>query len=634
MIPVNRKIGNFEIIRKLARGGMADVYLGRDEESDRTIALKIIEHGTDPDTVDSIEAERCGSALQASLAAIDSRVVQIYETGDADDYFYVSMEYIEGEDLSDLIRRGPLPAAQAVDIGIEICATLEHAHSLERTIDGKSYQGIIHGDIKPRNIRIDTQGQVRLLDFGIAKALSLSRRLTRNEFGSVQYASPERLDSGEVDRSSDLWSVGVVLYEMITGLQPYQAATTERLERMIRSRIPPPPAPDPCPEPLRRILMKSMAPDPGQRYQTAADFAADLLRFRGGGTVLAQPQGVSEATRRTMAANLAADDATRRTVTPEPATDDRTRRTVTPAAAPAAPPALPARSLWKISKRALRGLGILFLAFAAYVGYEIASSYLLYTRGRQLEAQIKTEALTDTDAIWQRWTEMSKGRADSIFLYGPRKAVKQKLAEAAEHVIRLYRLQPLPQKDWERARGYLADALTLDSSDNTVRGELRLCEGQVARIAGTARHNTAMLSDAAQKLNEAQQLMPRSPDPELGLARLYEYGLKDIDKTFLALQEAEKRGYALGNRDKSQLADGYRDRGDRLWYDSRKIQGLPQEKDEVLKAQDDYHRALRLYQEVAPDVNANSNIVRVQNMLAAVEYRLKQVQGVGFRLWP
>ena len=89
VIPVNRKIGNFEIIRKLARGGMADVYLGRDEESDRTIALKIIEHGSDPDTLDSIEAERRGSALQASLAAIDSRVVQIYSAGDADDYFYV-----------------------------------------------------------------------------------------------------------------------------------------------------------------------------------------------------------------------------------------------------------------------------------------------------------------------------------------------------------------------------------------------------------------------------------------------------------------------------------------------------------------------------------------------------------------
>ena len=636
MIPVNRKIGNFEIIRKLARGGMADVYLGRDEESDRTIALKIIEHGTDPDTLDSIEAERRGSALQASLAAIDSRVVQIYSAGDADDYFYVSMEYIEGEDLAEMIRRGPMPVTLAVDIGIEICAALEHAHGLQTTIDGKPCHGIIHGDIKPRNIRIDTQGRVRLLDFGIAKALSLSRRLTRNEFGSVQYASPERLDSGEVDRTSDLWSVGVVIYEMITGLQPYQAATTERLERMIRSRIPPPPAPDPCPEPLRRILMKALASDPEQRYLSAADLTADLIRFRGGGAVLAQVDDAHEATRRTVTANSAPDESTRRTTTHTAATtDDSTRRTVTlPVSQAAVPPALPARSFLKISKRARRTLGILFLVVAVYVGYEIASAYLLYTRGQQLDDQIKTEALTDPDAIWQRWTELSKGHSDSLWLIGPRRAVKQKMVVAADHVIATYRLQTVLQKDWERARGYLAYALTLDSGDNAVRGKLRLCEGQVARIVGTARHNAATLSDAAEKLNEAQQLMPKSPDPELGLARLYEYGLKDIDKTYLALQEAEKRGYALGNRDKSQLADGYRDRGDRLWYDSRKIQGLPQEKDEVVKAEDDYNRSLRLYQEVAPEANANGNIMRVQNMLAAVNYRLKQLQGGGFHLWP
>ena len=637
MIPVNRKIGNFEIIRKLARGGMADVYLGRDEEADRTIALKIIEHGSDADTLDSIEAERRGSALQASLAAIDSRVVRIYDAGDADDYFYVSMEYIEGEDLAETIRRGPIPVTQAVDIGIEICAALEHAHGLQTTIDGKSYHGIIHGDIKPRNIRIDTQGRVRLLDFGIAKALSLSRRLTRNEFGSVQYASPERLDSGDVDRMSDLWSVGVVLYEMVTGLQPYQAATTERLERMIRSRIAPPPAPDPCPEPLRRILMQSMASDPECRYQSAADFAADLIRFRGGGAVLAKAEDGGEATRRTVTANSAPDDSTRRTSAGPAAatTDDSTRRTVTTApAAAAVPPALPARSFLKISKRALRVLGILFLLIAGYVGYEIASVYVLYTRGQQLEDQIKTESLTDTDAIWQRWAELSKGRTESLFLVGPRRAVKQKLVAAADHVIATYRLQTVLQKDWERARGYLADALTLDSGDAFVRGKLRLCEGQVARIVGTARRNAATLSEAAEKFNEAQQLMPKSPDPELGLARLYEYGLKDIDKTYLALEEAQKRGYALGNRDKGQLADGYRDRGDRLWYDSRKIQGLPQEKDEVLKAQDDYNHALRLYQEIAPDANANSNIVRIQNMISAVDYRLKQLQGGGFRLWP
>src|SRR5208337_417560 len=104
------------------------------------------------------------------------------------------------------------------------------------------------------------------------------------------YASPERLDTGEVDAQSDLWSLAVMLYEMATGLQPYQAESTERLERMIRSHIPPPPAPDPCPEPLRRILMKALAPEVGQRYASARDMAEDLEAFRAGGSVRAEAE--------------------------------------------------------------------------------------------------------------------------------------------------------------------------------------------------------------------------------------------------------------------------------------------------------------------------------------------------------
>src|SRR5436189_194900 len=136
-------------------------------------------------------------------------------------------------------------------------------------------------------IEAERRGEVRVLDFGIAKALSLSRRLTRNEFGSVPYASPERLDFGEVNVGSDVWSLAVMLYEMVTGMQPYQAESTERLERMIRSRIPPPPAPDPCPELMRRILVKALEPDHELRYQTAREFTTDLRAFRDGGEVLA-----------------------------------------------------------------------------------------------------------------------------------------------------------------------------------------------------------------------------------------------------------------------------------------------------------------------------------------------------------
>jgi predicted Ser/Thr protein kinase len=317
--PADRRIGKYEIRRKLGRGGMADVYLAEDTETGRAVALKLIEHSADPDSIETIEAERRGAELQARLAGVDRRVVRVYDAGELEHYFHVAMEYVDGEDLAELLRAGPIEVDFAVDTAIAVAETLDNAHNLEASIDGKVFRGVVHGDIKPKNIRIDGRGEVRVLDFGIAKTLSASRKLTRNEFGSVPYASPERLDSGQVNALSDLWSLAVMLYEMVTGVLPYRAETTERLESMIRSRIPPPPAPDPCPEPLRRILMKATAPEAGARYQTARAFAGDLIAFREGAPVAAATEDL-DATRRTARAGM--DDATRRTA---PA-DAETRR--------------------------------------------------------------------------------------------------------------------------------------------------------------------------------------------------------------------------------------------------------------------------------------------------------------------
>lgn len=620
VIPERRKVGRYEILRKLGRGGMADVYLAQDTEHQRTVALKVIEQGPDADSRETIEAERRGSQLQAKLSEIDPRVVRIFDAEDMDGYFVVAMEYVEGQDLSDLMRHGPAAPDDAVDIALAICQTLEHAHTLEVTIDGKPCRGIVHGDIKPKNIRIDHENRVRVLDFGIAKALSLSRKLTRNEFGSVPYASPERLDSGDVSSMSDLWSLGVLLYELVTGSQPYQAESTERLERMIRSRIPAPPAPDPCPEPLRRILLKSMDPSPERRYQSAVDLAGDLAAFRAGAPVRAETPAETEedanATRRTFHRELDVDDSTRRTAKP-----------VTFGARAPGPRAV--KPVSPFGYQARRVVVMLFGLVLAYIVYAVTSGIVLWRQGQQLDRDIHAEVLTDPEAIWSRWAEISKGNAQSLSLFAPRRSVKKKIVAAAEQVIATYRnsdSQPVYENDWKRAKSFLARALEIDPGDETVRGELRLCEGQIDRINGVSHHNTAVLNEAVQKFEEAERALPRSPDPELGLARVYVYGLKDIDKAYAALQEAERRGYKLGNREKAQLADGYRDRGDSLWWDSRNVRGLPQERDQIQKAADDYRRALELYQGIVPYSSANVNIVRVQGSLSAIEYRLAELQ--------
>ena len=409
---------------------------------------------------------------------------------------------------------------------------------------------------------------------------------------------------------SDLWSLAVMLYEMVTGLQPYHAESTERLERMIRSRIPPPPAPDPCPEPLRHILIKAMAPDPDVRYQSAHDFGSDLRAFRNGDAVAISTEDL---------------DATRRTF-PKAGVDDETRRTsrVEKDAAGHGPAPLPPRGVFGYFTR---GLAVLVMASVVYGSWLVVSEYFLWKHSLDLERQVQTEQITDPDTIWARWTELSKGNPSSWLLHGSRKVVKQKFLAEADHVITTYRDSdslPVYEKDWERARTMLARALAVDP-DDSVRGKLRLVEGHLARINGGAHSSLAELNLAVDKFNAAEQLMPKSPDPELGLARVYVYGLKDIDRAYQAMQQAEKRGYQLRNRERAQLADGYRARADRLWWDSRNVRGLPQEKDQIQRAADDYNRALGLYQDVAPYGNANDGIVRVEKSLESVNFRLQQI---------
>jgi len=629
--PAGRKLGKYEIQQKLGRGGMADVYLARDAELDCLVALKLIEHSSDADTRDSLEAERRGVQLQAHLAAVDPRVARVYDSGDLDGYFFVAMEYIDGQDLAELMRRGPLAVEFACDVALGVAQTLDNAHNLEVALDGKDFHGIVHGDIKPRNIRIDARGEVRVLDFGIAKALSLSRKLTRNEFGSVPYASPERLDSGEVNADSDLWSLAVTLYEMVTGLQPYQSTTTAQLERMIRSRIAAPPAPDPCPEPLRRILMKAVAPHPEMRYRSAREFAEDLRAFRAGEPVRAATEDL-DATRRTSRRGEAGQEAR---PTPE---DDATRRTAPSDATRqiARGPSQPAAVEWPLVSRPkqakplpvnlMRAIWALGLAAFLFIAWSFLSSYRLYARGNEFARQVETEQITDPNDVWAKWKELSGDRSSSWLLRAPRKVVKQKLVESADRVIAAYRndAQQLFEGDWKRARTQLAHALEADP-DGEVRGRLRLCDGHLARINGVTHRNPATLNEAVQDFDEAQALLPKSPDPELGLARLYVYGFKDIDKARDALNQAESRGYRAGSRDLAQLADGYRDRADRVWWDSRNVRGLPQEKEQIERALADYQTALGLYQGIVPYGNSSAQIVRVQQDLESVQTRLQEL---------
>ena len=185
MKPLLGNFGHYRILEKLGRGGMADVYLALDTTTNREVALKLIERGSTQDSQEIMAAERLGARLQAYLCTIDPRIPRIHASGDLDGQFYIDMEYIAGRDLAEILQGGPLEPGAAVRIAIELCSILGKAHSCSLEIEGKEIRAIVHGDIKPTNVRLDRENRVRVLDFGIAKGLSLTRKLTINAFGSA-----------------------------------------------------------------------------------------------------------------------------------------------------------------------------------------------------------------------------------------------------------------------------------------------------------------------------------------------------------------------------------------------------------------------------------------------------------------
>jgi hypothetical protein len=274
---------------------MTEVYLALDTVEKRQVALKLVP--TAGDTVNRLilEAERRGAAIQKELKSADPRIIEVYDFGELDGWFYVAMQYVEGRNLSEVLRAdSALDPVRAASIALEICEQLAKFHGWR--------EAVVHGDIKPSNIHLGRNDTVRLLDFGIAKTLRADCSSTGHQFGSPGYCSPERLARSEVDQQSDLWAVGATLYEMLSGVPPYQAESTRKLEAMIRSRRPPRALPPTVPRPLRLIVTKAMAAEPAQRYGSALAFQADLQAF------LERRHTVAEMERRgSWAANMAAN---------------------------------------------------------------------------------------------------------------------------------------------------------------------------------------------------------------------------------------------------------------------------------------------------------------------------------------
>ena len=264
--------GRYLIIRKLGTGGMANVYLAEDQELGRRVAIKILDdrHAQDAQFVERFRREATNAA-----GLSHPNIVSIYDRGEAEGTYYIAMEYLDGRTLKELIlRRGPAPVKTAIDYTRQILAALRFAHK----------NGIVHRDIKPHNVLVDSEGRLKVTDFGIARAGASQMTEAGSIIGTAQYLSPEQAKGAPVDQTSDIYSIGIVLYELLTGTVPYTGDTPVEIAMKHLSQVPEPPsALEPqIPHELDAIVLRSLAKDPADRYQSADEMDADLERAAGG----------------------------------------------------------------------------------------------------------------------------------------------------------------------------------------------------------------------------------------------------------------------------------------------------------------------------------------------------------------
>ena len=277
--------GRYELYRKLGRGGMAEVYLARDQMLDRSVAVKVLfpALATDPGFVERFRRE-----AQAAASLSHPNIVNVFDWGEANGTYFIVMEYVEGESLADMIQgHGRLHPDRAAEIGGDIASALDFAHRSG---------GVIHRDVKPGNVLITQEGAVKVADFGIARAISDSsadRGLTKtgSVMGTATYFSPEQARGGSVDPRSDVYSVGCVLYEMITGHPPFGGESAVVIAYKHVQEMPAAPRMvDPAlPETLEAIILKCLAKNPANRYPSADDLRADLRRYLDGARIMAEP---------------------------------------------------------------------------------------------------------------------------------------------------------------------------------------------------------------------------------------------------------------------------------------------------------------------------------------------------------
>jgi eukaryotic-like serine/threonine-protein kinase len=311
----------YELTHLIARGGMAQVYRAMDRQLERPVALKVLFPEL---SVDRTFVERFRREAQAAANLSHPNIVPVFDWGEDDSTYFIVMEYVEGRPLSAVLRDSrPIPPRQIAMIGAGVAAALAFAHR----------HGVVHRDVKPGNVLITPDGDVKVTDFGIARAMNTEESLTQTGavMGTAAYFSPEQAEGKGVDSRSDIYSLGVVLYEMAVGRPPFTGDSPVAVASKHVRDLPvlPREANPSVPPALEAVVMKAMAKNPDDRYGSAEELRADLLRFADGRPVEAADPGATSmmtAVGATQAVPMGAGHTTAVPVAPPPSREDLERK--------------------------------------------------------------------------------------------------------------------------------------------------------------------------------------------------------------------------------------------------------------------------------------------------------------------
>lgn len=581
----------FEFRRFLGRGALGDVYLAWDRERSQEVALKLVRTATAPPEM--LEAERNGALLQERLATVAPQVPGVFASGEESEIFWISMEYVDGVDLADEMGAGPFSEPRAVRIAIELCSFLQALHEFQAEIGGSTIRGIVHGDIKPQNLRLQVGDRVRVLDFGIAKQLSLSRSFTHQPFGSLPYISPERLETGEVNRSSDLWSVGVLLYSMVAGHLPFAGTAASDLEQNIR-RGASLPLPGSCSPPLRAIVGKCLHIEAEHRYPSAALLKLDLEAFLEGRyvTLKAQEETVQQ---------------TRRTQPSDPKTSHT-------ASSPTSRPRHGGAGA------ALTAVLCLLATFGACQGY-------VDIQAKQLRQNLASASGSEIQALWRHYQGLK--RLDILGLVPDelRNDMLNGLLGATDRILsRDPEARPhIKKEEWEAAQKLLETALEIDGKNPRARSRLAYCRAEIAIVEATSFQEMGdpeaashRREDALAEFAEAARFDETWPQPHVAKARIYaELEPVDLARLEGEIAAAEERGFP-----KAKLtlyrAKGHYAESQRLYSMAIRGRGSDRERDLLARAIESFSRAIDLYEQIPSDPQAESTLevaLRIRQIL-------------------